>query len=84
MTTPLFLVSELLEEGYSYVLRSRIQNDPIERNFSTLRQISGFRFPVSLREVKTSEQIILLSNIIRKKSKRLGRDSISYSFTNSN
>ncbi len=36
-----FLVEELLEEGYEYVMMGRFQSDPLERRFSQYRQMSG-------------------------------------------
>ena len=45
------LITDLLNEGYDYVLTSRFQSDPIKRHFSKYRQMSGGRFLVSLREV---------------------------------
>ena len=59
------LISELLNEGYDYVLTSRLQRDPLERHFSKYRQMSGGRFLVSLREVNNSEQVLALSSILK-------------------
>ena len=51
------LTGDLLNENYDYILKSRFQNDPIERYFSKYRQMSGRRFLVSLRDVNISEKI---------------------------
>ena len=59
------LINEILKEGYKFVLTSRFQSDPIELHFSKYRQMSGGRFLVSLREVKTSEKIISLTSLIK-------------------
>ena len=60
------LMDELLEEGYDFILTSRFQSDPIELRFSKYRQMSGGRFLLSLREVKSSEKLVLLTSIMRK------------------
>ena len=52
------LSSELIQEGYIYVLTGRFQTDPLERRFSQYRQMSGGRFLVSLTEVLRSESIL--------------------------
>ena len=60
------LTKELLSSGnYDYVLTSRLQSDPIERRFSKYRQMSGGRFLVGLREVNSSEKILMLSSILK-------------------
>ena len=59
------LMDELLEKGYDFILPSRFQSDPIELRFSKYRQMSGGRFLVSLREVKSSEKIVLLTSTMR-------------------
>ena len=47
----------------NYILRARLQSDPIERRFSQYRQVSGGRFLVSLREVlNTADFIMPLTN----------------------
>ena len=53
------LIGELLNEDYDYVLTRRLQSDPIENRFSKYRSMSGGRFLVSLREVKSSEKILI-------------------------
>ena len=59
------LVDDLLIENYDYILMSRFQSNPIKRNFSKYRQMSGGRFLVSLREVRKPEKILLLNSIIK-------------------
>ena len=46
------LSSELMCEGYEYVLTGRLQADPLERRFSQYRQMSGGRFCQPKRSVK--------------------------------
>ena len=58
------LTEDLLNEGYDYVLMSRLQSDPIERRFSAYRQMSGGRFLVGLREVMNSEKIMLMKSLL--------------------
>ena len=60
-----YLITDLLNEDYEYVLTARFQSDPIERHFSKYRQMSGGRFLVSLREVNSSEKILALNSIIK-------------------
>ena len=59
------LIDELIDEGYLYVLTSRLQSDPIERRFSQYRQMSGGRFLVSLLEVQHSEIILACRTLIK-------------------
>ena len=59
------LIDELLSDGYSYFMTGRLQSDPIERRFSQHRQVSGGRFPVSLREVLISERILSCPSLIK-------------------
>ena len=59
------LTDDLLNKNHDYILTSRFQSDPIERNFSKYRQMSGGPFLVSLREVNNSEKIFLLNFIIK-------------------
>ena len=59
------LSTDLLNEGYLYVLTGRLQTDPLERRFSQYRQMSGGRFLVSLKDVYRSESIIKLKTILR-------------------
>ena len=47
------LIEDLLFEGYKYVLTVKFQSDPFEQRCSKYRQMSGGRFLVALREVKT-------------------------------
>ena len=49
------LLEDLLNEGYKYVLTSRLQSDPLERHFSKYCQMSGGRFLVALLEVQSAE-----------------------------
>ena len=53
------LASDLLAEGYQFVLKAKFQSDPVEKRFSQYRQMSGGNFLVSLREVINSENILL-------------------------
>ena len=38
------LCSDLLHEGYTYIVMGRLQTDPLERRFSQYRQMSGCRY----------------------------------------
>ena len=59
------LIEDLLSEGYQYVLTVRFQSDALERRFSRYRQMSGGNFLVSLREVNSSEKILLLRTMVK-------------------
>ena len=63
------LVKELLQEGFEYVLMSKLQSVPVERRFSQYKQLSGGNFLVSLEEVKDSEKILLCQTLVKKKYK---------------
>ena len=58
------LINDLLNEGYTYVLTSRLQSDPLERYYGRIRQMSGGRFLVSLVELNNSQRIISLRSLI--------------------
>ena len=59
------LIDDLLHEGYSYVLTSRFQSDPLERRYSQYRQMSGGRFLVGLKEVNTAEKILKIRSLVK-------------------
>ena len=59
------LIDELLDEGFLFVLTTRLQSDALERRFSRYRQMSGGRFLVSLREVMNSERILSCRSLIK-------------------
>ena len=58
------LIEDLLEEGYAYVLTARFHTDPLERQFSKYRQMSG-RFLVGLRGATNNEQILALKSLLK-------------------
>ena len=58
-------LDELLIDEYKYVLTARLQSDPIERRFSQYRQLNGGHFLMSLREVETSEKILLCQTLLK-------------------
>ena len=59
------LLDELLMDDHKYILTARLQSDPIERRFSQYRQLNGGHFLVSLREVETSEKILLCQTLLK-------------------
>ena len=61
----LFLLKELLSEGYSYVLTSRFQSDPLEKRYGQYRQMSGGRFLVGLKDVVFSEKILKIKSLVK-------------------
>ena len=56
---------EDLSEGYRYVLTARYQSDPRKGKLSRYRQMNGGNFLVSLREVCSSESILLLQGMVK-------------------
>ena len=59
------LIEDLLEEGYRYVLTARFQTDPLERRFSRVRQMSGGRFLVGLREYECATKALGVISLIK-------------------
>ena len=59
------LIEDLLNEGYNYVLTARFQTDPLERRFSRVRQMSGGRFLVGLREFESSTNILGIVSLVK-------------------
>ena len=59
------LYDDLLNEGYTNILTSRFQSDPLERRFSKYRQMSGGCFLFSLREVESSEKILQIKSLMK-------------------
>ena len=59
------LIEDLLQEGYAYVLTARFQTDPLERQFSKYRQMSGGWFLVGLREATNNERILALKSLLK-------------------
>ena len=59
------LIGEFLNEDYDYVLTRQLKSDPIENRFSKYRSMSGGRFLVSLREVKSSENILIRRSLLK-------------------
>ena len=59
------LIEDLLEEGYSYVLTARFQTDPLERRFSRVRQMSGGRFLVGLREFDCANRVLGVVSLVK-------------------
>ena len=59
------LIEDLLQEGYAYVLTARFQTNPLERQFSKYRQMSGERFLVGLREATNNERILVLKSLLK-------------------
>ena len=57
------LIEDLLSRNYEFILRSRLQTDPLELRFSKYRQMSGSRFLIGLREMELSEQVLLTTQV---------------------
>ena len=60
------LIEDLFkDESYHYILTARLQTDPLERHFGKVRQMSGGRFLVGLREFQSSEKIICMKSLLK-------------------
>ena len=59
------LMSDLINEGYTYVLTRRFQSDRLENRFSQYRQMSGGRFLVGLCDVQNSERILACRSLLK-------------------
>ena len=60
------MIEDLLQEGYAYVLTARFQTDPLERQFSKYRQMSGRRFLIGLQEVTNNyERLLALKSFLK-------------------
>ena len=57
------LIDDLLNEAY--VITSRLQSDPVDRNFYQNRRMSGGRLLDNLREVLISERILWYRSLIK-------------------
>ena len=65
ITLPL-IVSYLIKNcGFSYVLSSRLQNDPIEHQFGLYRMMSGAQYHISYTQILESQRRLNLSNILK-------------------
>ena len=51
--------------GFSYVLTSFLQNDPLEHHFGLYRQMSGANYHISYCQVLESERRLKLSSILK-------------------
>ena len=59
------LLDKQLMDDYKYILTARLQSNLIECKFSQYRQLNGGHFLVSLREVETSEKILLYQTLLK-------------------
>ena len=65
ITLPL-IVSYLIKNcGFSYVLSSRLQNDPIEHQFGLYRMMRGAQYHISYTQILESQRRLNLSNILK-------------------
>ena len=65
ITLPL-IVSHLIKNcGFSNVLSSRLQNDPIEHQFGLYRMMSGAQYHISYTQILESQRRLNLSNILK-------------------
>ena len=56
--------------GFDYVLKSRLQNDPIEHHFGLYRMMSGAQYHISYSQILESERRIKLSSMLMLFSKQ--------------
>ena len=59
------LVTELLQEGYEFVVPAKFQSDPLEQRFLQYRQMSSGNFLVSGREVLNSKKTLLCKSLLK-------------------
>ena len=59
------LIEDLFAKEYDFIMTSRFQSDPLDRQFGQYRQMSGGRFLVGLREATSSEKIIKLKTLLK-------------------
>ena len=73
------LFEDLLGEQYDFVLTSRFQGDPLERQFGQYCQMSGGRFLVGLWDETSSEKIIKIKSLLKED---LDLDNVKVESTN--
>lgn len=59
------LIEDLLSEDFDFVMTARFQSDPLERRYGQYRQMSGGRFLVSAKDIKNSEKILKINNLLK-------------------
>ena len=60
--------------SFSYVLTSRLQNDPIEQQFGLYRMMSGAQYHISYTQILESQRRLNLSNILKLFSQQNKKD----------
>ena len=63
--------------GYSYVLSSFLQNDPLEHHFGLYRMMSGAQYHISYCQILETERRIKLSSLLKLFSKKQVEDNTS-------
>ena len=56
-----YLLKDLLNEDYNFILTSQLQSDPTEVHFSKYRQMSGRKFLFCLTLKRMGERVINLT-----------------------
>ena len=59
------LIQGILSDKYEYNFTSRLQIEPLEREFGHYRQMSGDRFSVGLKDLNCSETIVTLRSLLK-------------------
>ena len=59
-------MEDLLGEEYDFVLASKFQSDPPERQFGQNQQLSGGRFLLGLRDITSPEKNIKIKSLLKK------------------
>ena len=59
------LISDLLGEGYRYVISAKFESDPLEKRFSQYRQMNGGNFLVSMKEVQDTEKALICRSLLK-------------------
>lgn len=58
-------MEDLLGEGYNFVLTSKFQSDPPERQFGQYQPLSGGRFLLGLRDITSPEKNIKIKSELK-------------------
>ena len=65
LTLPLIINHLTINCGFSYVLTTFLQNDPLEHHFGLYRQMSGANYHISYCQILESERRLKVSSILK-------------------
>ena len=64
LASPHYFFYDYTPGGFTYILSSRLQNDPLEQHFGVYRQMSGGQYNISVVQILESERRLKLSSIL--------------------